>query len=75
MAKKIFLAGATGAVGRRMLPLLRAAGYEVTGTTRVASKAETCVRPKPSWRRSTFDAAALGGAPPRRRGPTLLFIS
>ncbi|MGZ3619827.1 MAG: NAD-dependent epimerase/dehydratase family protein [Candidatus Binataceae bacterium] len=40
MAKKIFLAGATGAVGRRMLPLLRAAGYEVTGTTRVASKAE-----------------------------------
>jgi nucleoside-diphosphate-sugar epimerase len=40
MAKRIFLAGATGAVGRRMLPLLRAAGYEVTGTTRVASKAE-----------------------------------
>jgi nucleoside-diphosphate-sugar epimerase len=40
LAKKIFLAGATGAVGRRMLPLLRAAGYEVTGTTRVASKAE-----------------------------------
>ena len=40
MAKKIFLAGATGAVGRRMLPLLRAAGYEVTGTTRAASKAE-----------------------------------
>ena len=40
MAKQIFLAGATGAVGRRMLPLLRAAGYEVTGTTRVASKAE-----------------------------------
>ena len=39
MAKKIFLAGATGAVGRRMLPLLRAAGYEVTGTTRIASKA------------------------------------
>jgi nucleoside-diphosphate-sugar epimerase len=40
MAKRIFLAGATGAVGRRMLPLLREAGYEVTGTTRVASKAE-----------------------------------
>jgi nucleoside-diphosphate-sugar epimerase len=40
MAKRIFLAGATGAVGRRMLPLLRAAGYEVTGTTRVASKAD-----------------------------------
>ena len=40
MAKRIFLAGATSAVGRRMLPLLREAGYEVTGTTRVASKAE-----------------------------------
>src|SRR5262249_54754785 len=38
MAKKIFLAGATGAVGRRMLPLLRAAGYEVTGSTRAAAK-------------------------------------
>ncbi len=36
MAKRIFLAGAGGAVGRRMLPLLREAGYEVTGTTRVA---------------------------------------
>jgi len=40
MAKRIFLAGATGAVGRRMLPLLRKAGYEITGTTRVASRAE-----------------------------------
>jgi nucleoside-diphosphate-sugar epimerase len=37
---KVFLAGATGAIGRRMLPLLREAGYEVTGTTRVASRAE-----------------------------------
>lgn len=37
---KIFLAGAAGAIGRRMLPLLRAAGYEVIGTTRVASRAE-----------------------------------
>src|ERR1700757_2901523 len=40
MAKRIFLAGATGAVGRRMLPLLREAGYGVTGTARVSSKAE-----------------------------------
>lgn len=38
--KRIFLAGATGAIGRRMLPLLREAGYEVTGVTRVMSKAE-----------------------------------
>jgi len=38
--KKIFLAGAAGAIGRRMLPMLREAGYEVIGTTRVASRAE-----------------------------------
>src|SRR5260370_10838107 len=40
VAKRIFLAGATSAVGRRMLPLLREAGYDVTGTTRIASRAE-----------------------------------
>ncbi len=63
MAKKIFLAGATGAVGRRMLPLLRAAGYEVTGTTRVASKAEELraagIIPAVV---DVFDAAALKAA-------------
>jgi nucleoside-diphosphate-sugar epimerase len=31
---RIFLAGASGAVGRRLVPLLIAAGHEVTGTTR-----------------------------------------
>jgi nucleoside-diphosphate-sugar epimerase len=35
---KIFLAGATGAVGRRLASLLRHAGHEVTGTTRTAAK-------------------------------------
>lgn len=63
MAKKIFLAGATGAVGRRMLPLLRAAGYEVTGTTRVASKAEELRAAEiiPAVV-DVFDAAALKAA-------------
>ncbi len=37
---KIFLVGATGAVGRLLLPLLVEAGHEVTGTTRSASKSE-----------------------------------
>jgi nucleoside-diphosphate-sugar epimerase len=37
---KIFLAGATGAIGRRLTPLLLAAGHTVTGTTRSADKAE-----------------------------------
>jgi nucleoside-diphosphate-sugar epimerase len=31
---KVFVAGATGAVGKRLVPLLVAAGYEVTGSTR-----------------------------------------
>jgi len=36
----IFLAGATGAIGSRLTPLLVAAGHSVTGTTRHADKAE-----------------------------------
>jgi len=31
---RIFLAGASGAIGRRLTPLLRTAGHEVTGMTR-----------------------------------------
>jgi nucleoside-diphosphate-sugar epimerase len=36
---RIFLAGASGAVGRRLVPLLIAAGHDVTGTTRSAEAA------------------------------------
>lgn len=36
----VFLAGATGAIGRPLIPLLTAAGHTVTGTTRSAAKAE-----------------------------------
>jgi nucleoside-diphosphate-sugar epimerase len=39
MSTTVFLAGATGVVGRRLVPLLRAAGYSVIGTTRSAAKA------------------------------------
>jgi nucleoside-diphosphate-sugar epimerase len=35
---KIFLAGATGVIGRRLIPLLTAAGHFVSGTTRDADK-------------------------------------
>ena len=36
---RVFLAGASGAIGRRMLPLLLQAGHEVIGTTRSVDKA------------------------------------
>jgi nucleoside-diphosphate-sugar epimerase len=36
---RIFLAGASGAVGRRLIPLLLADGQSITGTTRSAAKA------------------------------------
>jgi nucleoside-diphosphate-sugar epimerase len=37
---RVFLAGATGAIGSRLVPRLVAAGHEVTGTTRSAEKAD-----------------------------------
>lgn len=37
---KIFLAGATGAIGKRLVPLLVDAGHEVVGTTRSKDKGE-----------------------------------
>jgi nucleoside-diphosphate-sugar epimerase len=37
---KVFLAGATGVIGRRLARLLCQAHHEVTGTTRTAAKAE-----------------------------------
>src|SRR5436190_11828154 len=57
---RIFLAGAGGAIGRRLTPLLVLMGHEVTGTTRSAAKAGSleamCARPVVV---DVFDAAAL----------------
>jgi nucleoside-diphosphate-sugar epimerase len=36
---KIFVAGATGALGKQLVPRLVAHGHEVTGTTRTEAKA------------------------------------
>ncbi|MGB3486930.1 MAG: NAD-dependent epimerase/dehydratase family protein [Xanthobacteraceae bacterium] len=41
MNHRIFLAGATGAIGQRLVPLLRTAGHHVAGTTRFEAKAAT----------------------------------
>jgi nucleoside-diphosphate-sugar epimerase len=38
---RVFVAGASGAIGRRLVPSLVEAGHDVTGTTRAADKAES----------------------------------
>ena len=35
---RIFVAGATGAIGRRLVPILVAAGHNVTGMTRTSAR-------------------------------------
>jgi len=44
MGKRIFLAGATSAIGKRLTPLLLQAGHHVTGTTRSPARAEALAR-------------------------------
>lgn len=62
-AYRIFLAGATGAIGRRLIPLLLEAGHSVVGTTRSAAKTgmlrELGVEPVTV---DVFDAPALTAA-------------
>ena len=41
---RVFLAGAAGAIGRRLLPLLIGAGHQVTGTTRLAETGKELAR-------------------------------
>jgi nucleoside-diphosphate-sugar epimerase len=41
---RIFVAGATGAVGRQLVPALVSAGHSVVGLTRTAAKAEAIMR-------------------------------
>ncbi len=38
---KVFVAGATGALGKQLVPRLVASGHEVTGMTRSPEKVET----------------------------------
>jgi uncharacterized protein YbjT (DUF2867 family) len=39
-AMRVFVAGATGAIGQRLIPQLVAAGHEVTATTRTPANVE-----------------------------------
>ena len=60
---KIFLAGAGGAIGRRLTPLLVGNGHEVAGTTRSADKADAIAKLGATpVVVDVFDAAALSAA-------------
>jgi nucleoside-diphosphate-sugar epimerase len=60
---KVFVAGAAGAIGRRLVPLLIAAGHEVTGTTRSKEKAKALeAQGAIPVIVDVFDAAALNAA-------------
>ena len=60
---RIFLAGAAGAIGRRLMPLLLGAGHRVTGTTRHAETARILERAAVSPAVvDVFDASALTAA-------------
>src|SRR5260370_33145264 len=66
---RVFLAGATGAIGRRLVPLLLRAGHDVIGTTRSAAKARELERAGVAAALlDVFDAqatrAAMGAAKP-----------
>ena len=45
---RVFLAGATGAIGRRLVPLLLADGHRVTGMVRSHGPASSSSRPSAS---------------------------
>lgn len=60
---RVFLAGAAGVIGRQLVPMLLAAGHEVTGTTRSTERAAwlTGQGATPAVV-DVYDAAAVGAA-------------
>jgi nucleoside-diphosphate-sugar epimerase len=69
----VFVAGATGAIGKQLVPRLVAVGHEVHGIRRSESKQATLSQlgavpaAHPSWWRYGF--AAAGPAPASARSP------
>ena len=65
---KIFIAGGTGAVGKRLVPLLGANGHEVVGTTRSEAKVGDLralgAKPEGALRGAAEPAPPLDIAPP-----------
>ncbi|MFL5688440.1 MAG: NAD-dependent epimerase/dehydratase family protein [Chloroflexota bacterium] len=71
---RIFLAGANGAIGRRLTPMLVAAGHEVTGTSRTAGGADAIAAAgaNPALV-DVFDKAAVGDATRRGRPDVVIY--
>jgi nucleoside-diphosphate-sugar epimerase len=60
---KVFVAGASGVVGRQLVPALLGAGHDVTGMTRSEAAAEPiCAAGGPAAVCDDYDTAALGRA-------------
>lgn len=71
--QRVLIAGATGAIGARLLPLLRAAGHLVIGTTRSAAKAEELHKLGVEARVvDVFDVAALSRVVASSRPDTII---
>src|ERR1051326_6509754 len=72
MTKHLFLAGASGVIGRHLIPLLLRDGWSITGTTRPPDKVKELealgIEPAVV---DVFDAAALSEAVLRAR-PTVV---
>ena len=62
MTMKVFVAGSTGVIGRPLLPLLVAAGHEVTGLTRSRERAAVVERAGAAAIADVLDAGALARA-------------
>ena len=70
----IFLAGAAGVIGRRLVPLLRDAGHAVTGTTRsplAPSTRSPCSRMAATCSSQGSTAQTSLPASPSRRGMSI----
>jgi nucleoside-diphosphate-sugar epimerase len=60
---RVFVAGASGTIGRSLLPKLVAAGHEVTGTTRSEHAPRRSAPPALGRRSATRSTARVSKAP------------
>jgi uncharacterized protein YbjT (DUF2867 family) len=71
---KVFVAGATGAMGKRLVPQLLAAGYEVTAMTRSAA-AHPASTTSPTTSRLRSRPGCPNSLPPSAPSPRATFRS